>query len=50
MTIITEERIRHRIERHEKMLERLNDIGDDLSNAGYWDKGYVEGKLYVLYE
>ena len=47
---MTEERIRHRIKRHEKKLKRLEVIRNDLSKEGYWEKGYEEGILSVLYE
>lgn len=47
---MTEKRIRHRIERHEKKLKRLEAIGSSLSKAGHWSKGYEDGALSVLYE
>ena len=47
---MTEERIRHRIKRHEKKLKRLEVIRNDLSKEVYWEKGYEEGILSVLYE
>ena len=47
---MTEKRIRHRIERHEKKLKRLEAIGSNLSKAGCWSKGYEDGVLSVLYE
>lgn len=47
---MTEERISHRITRHEKKLQRLEAIGNNLSKAGHREKGYEEGVLSVLYE
>lgn len=47
---MTEDRIRHRIERYEKRLEHLKVTEKDLSKYGYWDKGYIEGILTILYE
>lgn len=40
--------VRHRIERNENLLKQYSDA--NLSEYGYRDKGYIEGKLSILYE
>ena len=47
---MTEERIKHRIKRHEAKLQRLEAIGENLSPAGHWSKGYEDGVLTILYD
>lgn len=44
----TKERLRHKIERNCKKLEYLKSRGENLSVHGYWEIGYIEGKLDVL--
>ena len=41
-------RIVHKIDRNEKVLEKLSARKDTLSEHGHWHIGYLQGKLAVL--
>ena len=41
-------RIVHKIDRNERVLEKISLNKDSLSEYGYWHIGYLQGKLAVL--